>query len=139
MSKAVHTSLQPTHHLNRSLRCWQTANMAGVPAKCFFAGRANITSGSSRDKDEFFPLKKFVVKVKKHLRSCNLSGTKVTEYDLILAMAGKFNLSHEELEKMVVCPAHRHHLGIYWRPRKGSRYPGQEGKKIALRSKNPIN
>ena len=119
MSKAVHTSLQPTHHLNRSLRCWQTANMAGVPAKCFFAGRANTTSGSSRDKDEFFP--------------------KVTEYDLILAMAGKFNLSHEELEKMVVCPAHRHHLGIYWRPRKGSRYPGQEGKKIALHSKNPIN
>ena len=73
--------------------------MAAVPAKCSFAGRANITSGSSRNKYEFFPLKKCVVKVKKHLRSCNLLGTKVTEYDLILAMAGKFNLSHEELEK----------------------------------------
>ena len=99
LSKAVHTSLQPTDHLNRSLRCWQTTKMAGVPSKCSFAGRANITCGSFRDKDEFFPLKKCVVKVKKHLRSCNLLGTKVTEYDLILAMAGKFNLSHEELEK----------------------------------------
>ena len=87
--------------------------MAGAPAKSSFAGRANITCGSSRDKDEFFPLKKYVIEVKNHLRSCNLSRTKVTEYDLILARAGKFNLSHEEVEMMVVCPAHRHNLGIY--------------------------
>ena len=92
--------------------------MAGAPAKCSFAGIANITCGSLRGKDEFFPLNKCVVKVKNHLRSCNLSRTKVTEYDVILARAGKFNLSHEEVEKMVVYPAHRHNLGIYWRPRK---------------------
>ena len=139
LSKVVHTSLQPTDHLNHSLRCWQTTKMAGLPAKCSFAVRVNITSSSYRDKDEFFPLNKCVVKVKEHLRSCNLLGTNVTEYDLILAMAGKFNLSHEELEKMVVCPAHRHRLGIHWRSRKSSRYPGQEGKKIALHCKNPIN
>ena len=138
-SKAVHSHLQTTDHLNRSLRYWQTTKMAGAPAKCSFAGIANITCGSSRGKDEFVPLNKCVVEVKNHLRMCNLSRTKVTEYDLILARAGKFNLSHEEVEKMVVCPAHRHNLGIYWRPRKSCQYPGHEGKKIALHCKNPIN
>ena len=113
--------------------------MASAPAKCSFAGIANIACGSSRGKDKFFPLKKCVVEVKNHLRSCNLSRTKVTEYDLILARAGKFNLSHEEVEKMVVCPAHRHNLGIYWQPRKSCQYPGHDGKKIALHCKNPIN
>ena len=90
-------------------------------------------------KTNFFPLKKCVVEVKNYLRSCSVLGAKVTEYDLILARAGKFNLSHEEVEKMVVFPAHRHNLGIYWQPRKSCQYPGQEGKKIALHCKNPIN
>ena len=49
---------------------------------------------------------------KNHLRSCNLSGTKVTEYGLMLARAGKFNRSHELVEKMVVCLAYRRSLGI---------------------------
>ena len=69
--------------------------MADAPAKCSFAGIANITCGSSRDKDSFFLLNKCVVQVKNPLRSCNLSRTKVTEYDLILARAGKFNRSYE--------------------------------------------
>ena len=60
----------------------------------------------------FFPLNKCVVQVKNHLRSCNLSRTKVTEYDLILARAGKFNRSHEQVEKMVFCLAYKHSLGI---------------------------
>ena len=129
-SKAVHCYLRPTDHLNRRLRYWQTTKMASAPAKYSFAGIANMTCGSSRGKDEFFPLKKCVVEVKNHLISCNLSRTKVTEYDLILARAGKFNLSHEEVEKMVVCPAHRHNLGIYWRPCKSYQYPGHEGKRL---------
>ena len=61
--------------------------MAHAPAKCSFAGIANITCSSSRGKDNFFSTKL----VKNHLRSCSLSRTKVTEYDLILARAGKFN------------------------------------------------
>ena len=72
--------------------------MAHVPAKCSFAGIADITCGSSRGKEFvvfFFPPNKCVVQVKNHLRSFNLSRTKVTEYDLILARAGKFNRSHE--------------------------------------------
>ena len=77
--------------------------MAHAHAKCSFAGMANITCASSRGKDKFFPLNMCVVQVKNHLRSFNLSHTKVTEYDLILARAGKFNRSHESVEKMVVC------------------------------------
>ena len=90
-------------------------------------------------KANFFPLNKCVVEVKNHLRSCNFSRTNVTEYDVILARAGKFNLSHEEVEKMVVCPAHKHNFDIYWRPLKSCQYPGHEGKTIALHCKNPIN
>ena len=63
--------------------------MAHTPVKCSFARIANITCGSSRAKDNFFLLNKRVVQVK------NLSRTKVTEYDLILARAGKFSPSHE--------------------------------------------
>ena len=69
--------------------------MARAPAKCSFAGIANITCGSSRSKDNFLLLNMCVVQVKNHLRSYNLSRTKVTEYDLILARTGKFNRSHE--------------------------------------------
>ena len=103
--------------------------MAHAPAKCSFAGIANITCGSSRGKDSCFLLNKCVVQVKNHIRSCNLSRTKVTEYDLILATAGKFNRSHEQVEKMVVCLAH------------SSRYNytgGHEGKRIALHCKNQL-
>ena len=70
--------------------------MAHAPAKCSFAGIANITCGSSRGKHNFFLLlNKCVVQVKNHLRSYNLSRTEVTEYDLILARTGEFNRSHE--------------------------------------------
>ena len=51
-SKAVHTLLQPTDHFNRSLRCWQTSKMAGAPARCSFAGRANITCGNFTQVEE---------------------------------------------------------------------------------------
>ena len=73
--------------------------MAHVPAKCSFAGTANIACASSRGLDNFFPLNKCVVLVKNPLRSCNLSPSKVTKYDLILARAGKFNRSHEMSRK----------------------------------------
>ena len=69
--------------------------MAHIPAKCSFAGIANITCGPHAVKAIFFSLNKCVVQVKNHLRSCNLSRTKVTEYDLILARAGKFDRSRE--------------------------------------------
>ena len=36
----------------------------------------------------------------------------VTEYDLILARARKFNRSHEYVELMANCFAYRHSLGI---------------------------
>ena len=36
----------------------------------------------------------------------------VTEYDLILARAGKFNRSHEYVELTADCLAYRHSLGI---------------------------
>ena len=70
--------------------------MAHAPANCSFAAIANITCGSI---DIFFLLNTCVVHVKNHLRSCNLLCTKVTEYDLILTRAGKFNRSHEKVEK----------------------------------------
>ena len=72
-----------------------------------------------------------VVQVKNHLRSYNLSRTKVTEYDLILARTGKFNSSHEQVEKMVVCLAYRHSLGIII-------LVAMPGKKIALHCKNQL-
>ena len=51
-------------------------------------------------------------------KSCHISRVKVTEYELILARAGNFHPSHDEITvaKLAVCPKHRHNLGTYWRP-----------------------
>ena len=57
--------------------------MTGEPALCSFAGTGKIVCGPSRGKHEFFHLKECVADVKNHLRSCNLSRAKVTEYELI--------------------------------------------------------
>ena len=58
--------------------------MAGLVSNCVFF-RRNFVRGWVN----------VVTNLRASLRSYNLSRTKVTEYDLILARAGKFNRSHE--------------------------------------------
>ena len=57
----------------------------------------------------------------------------------MLARVGNYNLPLNEIKKLTICPKHRHNLGQYWRPLKTCQYPDHEGRKIALRCKNPVN
>ena len=74
-----------------------------------------------------------------HLKSCHLSRVKVTEYELILARAGNFHPSHDEVTKLTVGPKHRHNLGKYWRPLRTCQYPQHERRKTTFHSKNSVN
>ena len=85
------------------------------------------------------PLTECVADVRNHLTSRHLSREKVTEYELILAKVGKFNLPLDEIKKLTICPKHRHNLGRYLRPLKKCQYPNHEGRKIALHCRNPVN
>ena len=100
-----------------------------------FLGNGKITCGESRGKVEVISLIECVDYVIYHLKSCHISRVKVAEYELILARAGNFQPSHDEITKLAVCPKHRHNLGIYWRPLRTCQYPV----KTTLHCKNPVN
>ena len=105
----------------------------------FNFGSGKITCGESQGKKESVPLIQCIANITNHLKSCHLSRVKVSHYELILARAGKFNLPLDEIEKLTICPKHRHNLGQYWRPQKTCQYPNHEGRKISLHCKNPVN
>ena len=65
--------------------------------------------------------------IKHYLLRESLSGK-----ELILARAGLLEITEEQIEKMTVCPAHRHWLGKKWQAPKTCHYPRHEGKKSAI-------
>ena len=107
--------------------------------RMFVHWKRNIICLESRGKEDVIPLAECVAEVRNHLKSCDLSRTKVTEHELILARVGKFNLPLDEIKKLTICPKHRHDLAQYWRPLKTCQYPNHEGRKIALHCKNPVS
>ena len=109
------------------------------PIACSFFGNGKITCGESRGKVDVISLIECVDDVTYHLKSCHLSRVKVTEYELILARAGNFHLSLDEITKLAVCPKHRYNLGKYWRPLRTCQYPQHEGRKTTFHCKNPVN
>ena len=59
--------------------------------------------------------------------SCHLSRSGLTEANVILARAGHFDLTEEQVDKMMICPQHRHNLGRYWRPPRSCQYQTHNG------------
>ena len=70
------------------------------PIACSFFGNGKITCGESRGKVDVISVIECVVDVTYHLKSCHLSLVKITEYELILARAGNFHPSHDEITKL---------------------------------------
>ena len=83
---------------------------------CSLNGIAKSDCGASRGYEKSFPLKDCNEDVNAHPVSCHLSKKRLTEKDLIFARAGLFSLSEMQIEKMSVCPKHKHSLGRFWRP-----------------------
>ena len=56
-----------------------------------------------------------------------MSKSGLTEAELILARAGHFDLTDDQVDKMIICPTHRQNLGRFWRQRRPCQYPSHKG------------
>ena len=76
-----------------------------------------------------------------HLQACHLSRLvgKIQEYELILVRAGKFDLPHNQVETMWICPKHKHNLGRNWRPLRTCHYPLHSGARKAPKNMDVVN
>jgi hypothetical protein len=55
-----------------------------------------------------------------HLSIHHLSREGLSEYSLILARSGRFDVMDKDVSNWWVCPRHRHSLGKFWLPAKRS-------------------
>lgn len=79
-----------------------------------------------RNKDTYFvlvPVKSCAKSICAHLRGClNTSSKDVKdECELILLRAGLFK--SESTDEMTICPLHRDHFGLGWRPSRVCKHP----------------
>ena len=95
---------------------------------CFLNTRLNSECGSDRGKEEIVSLGEFKDNISGHLASCHLSRESLSEFQLILARSGLYDVSADQLSQMKICPKHRHQIGKFWRPLRTCQYPGHEGK-----------
>jgi len=106
---------------------------------CSFFTVLGSKCGTSRGFVEFLPLNSCDDDISSHLHSHHLSREDTSERDLILSRAGLLHLTEKQIEKMIVCPAHRHSLGKYWQAPKTCQYPTHTGKKSAVVGTHVIN
>ena len=73
-------------------------------------------------------------------RGWRSSGT-VTERDLILNRAGRFDINEEAVASMTICPKHRRELTVEWPGRKRfvCGYPLHKGKNKQIRNPRRVN
>ena len=97
------------------------------------------TCGDSRGVSEPARLGDCNDSITSHLNSCHLSRESLTEYELILARAGVFDLPLSKVNEMMICPKHRDSLGKYWKQRRPCQYPTHHGGKKAVKSRDVVN
>jgi hypothetical protein len=106
---------------------------------CSFSNCTKIACGSSRGLSEVVLLRECNDDIAQHLASCHLSNSKMEESELILTRAGYFNLTPIQIERMLICPNHRHGFGRYWRAPRTCRYPAHSGPKKKCKDRHVIN
>ncbi|KAL9962229.1 hypothetical protein ACROYT_G031311 [Oculina patagonica] len=84
--------------------------------------------GDSRGVSRLFCLLECDEPIDSHLASIHLSQENITEWQIILARAGFFDLEESVVEKMTVYAKHRHTYGKFWRPRTAFLYPAHQGR-----------
>ncbi len=93
-------------------------------SQCSFKDNIKTACGSSRGCSESIKLTECDGNIEQHLKSCNLWRTSgLNETSLILARAGHFELSKNQIDSMNICPRHRHILGKFWGPPGTCCYP----------------
>ena len=83
---------------------------------CSLSGLGQFSCGESRGVTDN------IRDIEMHLRSCHLSKLKITEYELILARAGHFNLNPGQIANMTVCPRCQDNLCRCFRPLHSCKY-----------------
>ena len=85
--------------------------------------------------------------VKEYLIKYGISGVKkvdgvtgISESDLILNRAGKFDVSSEQMKLFSICTYHRQHLTTHWPgcKRLTCNYPDHQGKKLPLKQSRRV-
>ncbi|CAH3162743.1 unnamed protein product, partial [Pocillopora meandrina] len=89
--------------------------------------------GTSRGITQFVSLRNYNESIVKHLSSCHLSRETLTEYELILARVGIFELPVSKLGETIICPRHRKRLG------KPCQYPTHQGGRKAIKNGYVVN
>lgn len=92
---------------------------------CSFFGFGNISCGEAQE--DVVKLVECEADISGHLGGCGLSKLEISEAQLILLRAGRFNVSKEQQQAMYICSAHRTKLGRRWRPLRSCQYPGHVG------------
>ena len=111
-----------------------------MSGKCFLSERDPKQCGDSRGLSEIFRLSSCNDSVRGHLESLHISGEIVSEVELILARVGMLYVTKDEIEKMEICPYHRHKFGRFWRPSKRSCYhPTHTGARKSVKGSDVIN
>ena len=68
------------------------------------------------------------------LSSCHLGSVQLVEYELILARAGFYTVSANQIAKMWICPGYRHSLGKFW----SCQYPAHTGKAKQVKDRGTV-
>lgn len=105
---------------------------------CSFNAIVKGDCGASRGLETLSLLRDCDDDVGAHLVSCHLSKESLTETDLILVRAGLLSLNESQIEKMSICPRHRHSLGRFWRPPRSCQYPDHTGKSSGMGGRHVI-
>lgn len=75
------------------------------------------------------------------LKRSNEDQTILSEINLILNRAGRFNVDEDELGNMTICPKHREELSLEWpgRKRRTCSHPLHKGQRKQLKSFRRVN
>lgn len=106
---------------------------------CSLSGIGTVSCGESRGACTIITLKECQEDIRGHLANCHLSRSYMKEYELILARAGLFNLTEEQVSSMTVCPTHRNTLGRFRRPRTSCQYPTHSSAASRVKGRNVFN
>ena len=106
---------------------------------CSLSGLGQFSCGESRGVTGNVSILECNRDIQTYLRSCHLSRLNITEYELILARAGQFNLKRDQMVNMTVCPRHRDNLGRYFRPLRSCQYPVHHGPVSRCSGRDVIN
>ena len=95
--------------------------------RCSLFGIQAIPCGESRGERSIVDLVECNDDITAQLATCHLSRSGLKESELILARAGLFHLTEEQIRNIKVCPSHRYNLGRFWRPRITCQHPSHSG------------